>query len=108
PERKQVSLPPLRILVVDDVVPNVQLLEILLRKGGHHVTSATNGAEALALFQQQTFDVVLMDVQMPVMDGLSASQHIRQYERDAHVAPTPIIALTASVLDADKLAARGA
>lgn len=107
-ERKRVNLAPLRILVVDDVVPNVRLLEIMLRKGGHEVTSVTNGVEAFAAFQQHRFDVVLMDVQMPVMDGLVASRRMRQYEQEHQLKPVPIIALTASVLDADKLAARTA
>ncbi|MGM8227172.1 MHYT domain-containing protein [Cellvibrio sp. ARAG 10.3] len=108
PDRQLLALPPLRILVVDDVVPNVQLLDILLRKGGHQVTAVMDGAEALAVFQQRTFDVVLMDVQMPVMDGLESSRLMRQHEQANQLKPTPIIALTASVLDADKLAAREA
>lgn len=100
-----VVLPPLRILVVDDVLPNIQLLEILLRKGSHQVVTAVNGEEALLKFKQESFDVVLMDVQMPVMDGLQASRQIRAYEqREAKIA-TPIIALTASVLEEDRLAA---
>src|SRR5690606_24784657 len=103
PERLQ--LPPLSILVVDDVPPNVQLLEILLRKAGHEVTSAHNGLEALELFKYQSFDLILMDVQMPVMDGLEASRCIRLYEQERQLKPTPIIALTASVLEEDRLAA---
>ena len=106
--RQQMTLPPLRILVVDDVLPNVQLLEILLRKGGHDISSAMDGAEALSAFKQHTYDVVLMDVQMPVMDGLESSRLMRQHEQENQLNPTPIIALTASVLDADKLAARDA
>lgn len=103
PERLQ--LPPLSILVVDDVPPNVQLLEILLRKAGHEVTSAHNGLEALELFKYQSFNLILMDVQMPVMDGLEASRCIRLYEQERQLKPTPIIALTASVLEEDRLAA---
>lgn len=103
PERLQ--LPPLSILVVDDVPPNVQLLEILLRKAGHEVTSAHNGLEALELFKYQSFDLILMDVQMPVMDGLEASRCIRLYEQERQLKPTPIIALTASALEEDRLAA---
>ena len=107
-DRQQMTLPPLRILVVDDVLPNVQLLEILLRKGGHDISSAMDGAEALSAFKQRAYDVVLMDVQMPVMDGLESSRLMRQHEQKNQLKPTPIIALTASVLDADKLAAREA
>lgn len=106
--RQPIQLPPLHILAVDDVLPNLQLLEIVLRKGGHQVTSAVDGAEALTAFKSQRFDIILMDVQMPVMDGLEASRQIRLYEKMQQRSPTPIIALTASVLDADKLAARDA
>lgn len=102
---EQLQLPPLSILVADDVLPNLQLLEILLRKSGHEVTCAHNGQEALELVKYQSFDLVLMDVQMPVMDGLEASRCIRLYEQERQLKPIPIIALTASVLEEDRLAA---
>ena len=92
--RQQMTLPPLRILVVDDVLPNVQLLEILLRKGGHDISSAMDGAEALSAFKQHTYDVVLMDVQMPVMDGLESSRLMRQHEQENQLnvrQPLPIL-----------------
>ncbi len=103
--RQEVDLPPLRILVVDDVLPNLQLLELLLCKSGHHVVSAPDGQQALDIFRRQRFDIVLMDVQMPVMDGLEASRQIRAHEREQQLPATPIIALTASVLEEDRQAA---
>lgn len=99
------SLPTLRILAADDIEQNRRLLSIVLDKEGHHVTLASNGEEVLTAWQQQTFDLILMDVQMPVMDGLSASMHIRAVEQQTGKARTPIIALTASVLEQDRLAA---
>lgn len=99
------ALPALRILAADDIEQNRRLLNIVLEKQGHHVTLASNGEEVVAAWQQQTFDLILMDVQMPVMDGLSASMQIRALEQQSDKARTPIIALTASVLEQDRQAA---
>lgn len=92
------DLPKLRILAVDDVIHNLELLKILLERQGHQVTLAINGMEAVDLFKTQQFDVVLMDLQMPVLDGLQATQIIRQYEKQNGLAFTPILAVTANVL----------
>lgn len=102
------DLPPLRILAADDIEQNRKLLSIMLAKLGHHVTLAKNGEEVLEHWQQHAFDIVLMDVQMPVMDGLTASQRIRELEQSSDMPRTPIIALTASVLEQDRLAAQQA
>ena len=102
------DLPPLRILAADDIEQNRKLLNIMLTKLGHQVTLATNGEEVLEHWQQHAFDIILMDVQMPVMDGLTASQHIRELEQSSDMPRTPIIALTASVLEQDRLAAQQA
>lgn len=68
-----------------------------------------NGAQALEQFKNGTYDLVLMDMQMPVMDGLEATAAIRQWEREQHRTPTPIIALTANAFkeEADKSLAAG-
>ena len=85
------TLPPpgafARVLLVEDNVVNQRIADRLLSKRGHHVTIVNNGAEALAMLDQQTFDVVLMDLSMPVMDGLEATAAIRRRELDgaAHV-----------------------
>ncbi len=99
------ELPPLDILVADDVPQNIELLELLLGADGHHVLSAANGLEALKLLETRRFDVVLMDMHMPEMDGLTATRGLRARERDEGLEATPVIALTASVQVADRHAA---
>ncbi|WP_326539641.1 PAS domain S-box protein [Pseudorhodoferax sp.] len=102
------QLPPLKVLVADDVPQNVELLELLLQADGHSVRSARNGHEALALLAEHRFDLVLMDMHMPEIDGLGATRALRERERDQGLVPTPVIALTASVQAADRLAAQQA
>ena len=102
------QLPPLRVLVADDVPQNIELLELLLQADGHSVLSARNGREALTLLDSHRFDLILMDMHMPDLDGLSATRLLRARERDQGLAPTPVIALTASVQAADRLAAEQA
>ena len=85
-----------RVLVVEDVVVNQELARAVLERAGHHVTIACNGQEAVEAVRRETFDVLLMDVQMPVMDGITATKAIRGAEHPSrHV---PIIAMTANVL----------
>ncbi|WP_321349707.1 PAS domain S-box protein [Halopseudomonas oceani] len=104
----RIELPPLRILVADDVPDNIQLMEIMLRAEGHRVRSASNGLNAFERIVEEDFDLILMDMQMPEVDGLEAARIIRRYEANMGKPPTPIIALTASVLDKDRQAAREA
>ena len=93
---------PLRILVVEDEAVNRFLATRILSKEGHAITTAVNGWEAVGLCQQQDFDLILMDISMPVMDGLQATQAIRQ-SYDFRVRPDiPIIALTGHVLPGDR------
>ncbi|WP_020182497.1 PAS domain S-box protein [Methylotenera sp. 1P/1] len=99
------ALPALRILVADDIRQNLDLISILLGRDGHHITTASNGIEAVQYFNQQPFDLILMDVQMPQLDGLGAATQIRTIETAQQLARTPIIALTASVLQEDRTAA---
>jgi two-component system, sensor histidine kinase and response regulator len=102
------ALPALKILAADDIEQNRRLLSIVLEKQGHQVTLAQNGQEVVDAWQTQPYDVILMDVQMPVMDGLTASMHIRTQEQQTGRSRMPIIALTASVLEQDRLAAAAA
>lgn len=83
----------LSVLVADDTPANLTLVRRLLCGRGHHFVSVANGEEAVKKFQRGRFDVILMDVQMPVMDGYRATRTIRELEllQNAH---TPIIALT--------------
>jgi signal transduction histidine kinase/CheY-like chemotaxis protein/HPt (histidine-containing phosphotransfer) domain-containing protein len=92
---------PLRILVVEDNAVNQRLLARILEKRGHAVTLAWNGREALSALGAGTFDAVIMDVQMPEMDGFETTAAIRAAEKDtgAHV---PIVALTAHALKGDR------
>ncbi len=105
---QKISLPILNILIADDVPQNIEVLQLMLTRDGHRTVTASNGLEACQRFQQQTFDIVLMDIQMPEVDGLQACKMIRQWEL-AHAKPvTPIIALTASVLEQDRKDAKAA
>jgi len=107
-EQEAVNLPPLSVLAADDVPQNLELLQILLSRLGHRISTASNGEEAVRAFAGGQFDIVLMDVQMPVLSGLDASREIRRLEAQSGRPPTPIIALTASVLAEDARAAREA
>ena len=106
--RSRLALPPLRVLAVDDVPANLELLDITLQRGGHKVVLAHSGAEAVQVFERERFDVVLMDLQMPDMDGLEATRHMRAFEQARRRKPTAIVALSASVLEQDRRNARAA
>ena len=86
----------LKILLADDVPINVALATKLLTRRGHQVVSVVNGQLALEQFKEKNFDVVLMDVQMPIMDGLEATKQIREFESQEKRQRTPVIALTAN------------
>jgi CheY-like chemotaxis protein len=89
----------LRVLLAEDVPANQMLVCRALQRRGHSVDVARNGHEAIDLAAKQKFDVVLMDVQMPGLDGFQATAALRQREESAHV---PIIALTAHAMAGDR------
>jgi CheY-like chemotaxis protein len=91
----------LRLLVVEDNEVNQLLMVQMLRKAGHQVTLSRNGREALAQIEQHAFDLVLMDVQMPEMDGFEATGHVRALEQRLG-RRTPIVALTAHAMRGDQ------
>jgi two-component system sensor histidine kinase/response regulator len=93
--------PPLRILLAEDNLVNQKLTIRLLEKRGHTVVVVKTGKEALAAWKGESFDVILMDVQMPEMDGFEATSAIREAERitGGH---TPIIAMTAHAMTGDR------
>lgn len=91
----------LDLLVADDIAANQKVVAAILAKRGHNVTIAHNGREAIDLIQRTAFDVVLMDVQMPIMDGLQATRMIRQQENH-NGQRLPIIAMTAHAMRGDR------
>ena len=88
--------PQLKILVVDDDILNQRMMQLLLWREGHHVDLASSGLEAFEAVKAQHYDVVFMDLQMPLMGGLEASRRIREWENGGQ--HTFIVALTASYL----------
>lgn len=97
--------PALRVLLAEDNLINKKVATRQLQKLGCHVEAVSNGAEALAAVQRTLFDIVLMDCQMPEMDGYTATRHIREWEQsEARRGHTPlrIIALTAHVMKGDR------
>lgn len=91
------------VLLVEDNLLNQKITSYNLRKFNHKVTIANNGLEAVNYFQKQSFDLILMDIMMPVMDGLEATKEIRKLESQSPKSiHTPIIAVTANTLDNDR------
>ena len=88
----------LRILLAEDSQDNRLLVQSYLKHTPHHLDLADNGAIAVAKFKARGFDLVLMDMQMPIVDGYAATRAIKQWEKETGRPPTPIIALTAFAL----------
>lgn len=94
------SINPQKILLVEDDKVNQTVLVRMLAEKGHSVDVANNGIEAISMYKQKQYDIILMDIQMPVMDGIEATKQIRAIEPiDSHI---PIIALTAFALHGDR------
>jgi two-component system, sensor histidine kinase and response regulator len=89
------------ILVVEDTVDNRLLIQAYLKNTPYEVDEAENGEIAVSKFKAQAYSLVLMDVQMPVMDGYAATQAIRAWEQAQGKPPTPIVALTAHAIKED-------
>jgi PAS domain S-box-containing protein len=90
-ERRQVTFKPVNILLVDDREDNLLALNAVLRSSEYRLVSATSGSEALAWLEKEDFAVILLDVQMPGMDGLETARRVRRLERSVN---TPIILVT--------------
>lgn len=88
----------LNILVVDDEPDNLELANAVLLTAGHRIVTCVNGAEALARCREADFDIVLMDITMPIMDGLTATRALRS---EAATARLPILFVTGSTSGAD-------
>lgn len=97
-----------RVLLAEDHPVNAEIASAFLGECGCRVTVATNGREAVAAFRRARFDLVLMDIQMPEMDGVEATQALREIERTQDTGRVPIVALTANALRDDRSAALAA
>jgi signal transduction histidine kinase/ActR/RegA family two-component response regulator len=97
----ETAIPPLHILLAEDNLVNQKVASKLLEKQGHLVTVVANGRLAVQQFEKTPFDLILMDVQMPEMDGLEATREIRKIEADRDTR-IPIIAMTAQTMSGDR------
>lgn len=91
-----------KVLLVEDNKVNLRLAEKLLEKNGYEVVIAVNGREAVTKAETDSFDIILMDIQMPIMGGFEATEKIRASEKLREVSPTPIIAMTAHAMTGDR------
>ena len=99
---KQLSKYQGHILLVEDNAVNQQVATGVLRLMGCTIDTAENGFEAIEKWRAYSYDLILMDIEMPVMDGLTATTLIREDERQQHLPTTPIVAVTANAMDGDK------
>lgn len=95
------NVPKLRILLAEDNMINQKVAVYNLEAWGHKVTVADNGEIAFQKYKEGEFDMILMDIQMPVLDGLKATKKIREYEKDNNIEPIKITAMTANALKGD-------
>lgn len=93
----------LKVLLVEDNLLNQKVAAATLRKLGHEFMIADNGLLGLEMYKTHRFDLIIMDIQMPVMNGLEATRLIRQWESENEMKPITIIALTANALSGDRL-----
>ncbi len=96
-----VVIPPQRVLVAEDNIINQKIIEALLKKMGHRVDLADDGEKAVEKYRTNRYDLVLMDIQMPVLNGYQATAILREIQRDRNEA-IPIIALTAHAMKGDR------
>jgi signal transduction histidine kinase/ActR/RegA family two-component response regulator len=101
-EVEEGDYPPLRVMLVDDNAINRKVVELMLAQVGAETTACENGEEAVHAFHHAPFDLILMDLQMPVMDGLSATRAIREIERVGGKIRTPLVVLSANVSPQDR------
>lgn len=99
---------PMRVLLADDHPTNRRVIELILAQTSAQIVIAEDGAQALEAFRSATFDLVLMDMQMPIMDGLTATQEIRLHEATMGMDRTPIVMLTANAMPEHVAAGRAA
>ncbi len=95
------ACPPLRVLLAEDGLANQVVARGLLQAAGHEVVIAADGREAVDRWAAEPFDVILMDMHMPELDGLEATREIRRIEAQRSLRPTPIVAITAAAMSED-------
>lgn len=98
----------LRVLAADDHPTNRAVIEVILGLVDAELTCVEDGAQAVEAFKASDFDVVLMDLQMPVMDGLTAIREIRRYEAECSRRRTPVLAISANAMSEHIAASREA
>ena len=89
------ALPQIHILLADDVAVNRRIIEAYLKKTGVLIDIAENGQDAIEKYRNGGIDLILMDMERPIMDGFEATRHIRKLETERGATPVPIVALTA-------------
>jgi len=105
PNSAHASRRSLSVLVVEDNTINLRLITAALARAGHKVDSAQDGSVALLKFEQNNYDVILMDIMMPVMDGLTATKEIRRMEKEKNIPfekRVKIVAITANAFEDDR------
>jgi len=100
-EKRNIPISEAKILLIEDKISNRKTIEIYLRSRVGKVEVAENGKEAVDLFTENQYDMILMDLQMPIMGGIEAAQHIRTIEADRSYR-VPIIAFSANYFSSDK------
>ena len=98
---KPSQTPTINLLLVDDADDNRMVIKAFLDNTPHTITEAIDGAEAVKIFQSTPYDLVLMDIQMPILDGFAATQQIRAWEQTHDMPATAIVALTANAMRED-------
>ncbi len=96
------TFPSIRMLLADDVAVNRKIIEVYLKNTGIHIEIAENGRQALEKFEKEEMDIILMDMEMPVMDGFEATRCIRKLETERGLIPIPIVALTAHAFSRER------
>ena len=91
-----------KILIVEDMETNLLTAKALIGKQGYHTDEAKNGEQAVQQYKDNPYNLILMDCQMPVMDGLEATRLIRIYEKEQGLTPVPIIAMTGNAFESDR------
>lgn len=102
-EQDQIGGTAKKILLVEDYGPNALVITTLFDMMGYDCDIAINGLDALEKFQQDHYDLILMDLQMPLMDGLETTRRIRALEHEKGSLPVPIIAMTAHAETTDRM-----